>query len=154
MDRSQVESLHVLLEELERARTAITELLAQRPTAPVVVAADAPTEVRELAQLLDGIRSTLVANPAATNRVVKWLVHEGRRFAETEVGADWQRRLAATHELEHLYEVWEATSMGVFDDIDDDGVVPAAWIDLVHDLVVSHRSTDLVSEALSPPGTT
>lgn len=154
MDRAGVEQLHALLEELERARAAITAaVIPIDDGAPHRGGADhVVPELDEIAAMLARARTVMLRNPAGANAVVRWLVGEGQRFASTPEGAEWRDRLHASPELEHVRELWEAVSVGVFDRQDDTGQIPVAWIDLVHDLITSGAASDRVVDALRPPG--
>jgi hypothetical protein len=53
--------------------------------------------------------------------------------------------------VERLRQIWEATTLNVFDDHNDQGGVPDAWVDLLSDLASIGR-VDRVVAALLPEG--
>ncbi len=146
------ESLAELLHELEKAKNAVTRALFSPPFGTPPPEGDASENVEELATLMRQARMAMLQNPAGTRTVVRLLIEEGRRFAETDEGAAWQQRLLASDELEPLRDMWEAISLSVFDDLEDEQEVPKAWLDLVTDVATNSTSMEALIEAMRPEG--
>ena len=97
------------------------------------------------------VREAVLSQPAVGHAITSFLVAEGRRFATTEEGARWLGALRDAPEVERLRQIWEATTLNVFDDDQDAGGVPDAWVDLVADLASIGR-VDRIVGALLPEG--
>jgi hypothetical protein len=145
--------LGLLVAEVERLRDA-----ALRAAGPPGVARTAPPlpadlsdDESRLVALLGRVREAVLAQPAIGNAITSFLVAEGRRFATTDDGARWLGALRDAPEVERLRQIWEATTLNVFDDEHDAGGVPNAWVDLVADLASIGR-VDRIVAALLPEG--
>src|SRR4029077_7850647 len=106
---------------------------------------------RRLVTLLGRVRETVLSQPAVGHAITSFLVAEGRRCATTADGARWLGALRDAPEVERLRQIWEATTLNVFDDEHDGGGVPDAWVDLVADLASIGR-VDRIVAALLPEG--
>lgn len=146
------ESLTELLHELEKARLAVTGVLFSSSLGARDVPPESGEEVRELASLLRRARMAMLQSPAGARAVVGLLVDEGRKYADTEEGAEWQQRLLASQELEPLRDMWEAISLSVYDDLNEDADIPTAWLDLVSDVAASSSSMEALIKAMRPEG--
>ena len=93
---------------------------------PVGAASDNDKDVRGLAQL----RSLLVAHPAASQAVFAALVAEGRRFAATERGRQWQEALAASPHMARLRRIFEEVSFNMFEE-DRTTVLPSTYVEML-----------------------
>jgi hypothetical protein len=146
-------TLGLLVAEVERLRDAA--LRAVGPPLPTRPAASMPDDLSDEEQrvvaLLERVRETVLSQPAAGHAITSFLVAQGRRFAETEDGARWLEALHGAPEVDRLRQIWEATTLNVFDDDDDSGGVPEAWVDLVADLASIGR-VDRIVTALLPEG--
>ena len=88
----------------------------------------------ELGRALEGVRNALLRHPIAAQAAFFALAAEGRRFAQTEEGAQVRERLAHSELFARLRIVWESLSMTAFDERTEaalpsfflDGVVRAA----------------------------
>jgi len=89
-----------------------------------------PSEDDDVEQLIQWTQGLLLKHPVAAQAAFRALVAEGRRFAATDEGAVWRRRLEASPLLPRLRSLWEAAS---FNALDADGteLLPALLIDLV-----------------------
>jgi hypothetical protein len=147
-----VEALTSLVKELEKAKRAATRLMISSSLDTEPPGPHVSNEVSELAEFLKEARLAILENPAGARSIVRLLVAEGQRYATTEAGADWQRRLLASEELEHLREMWEAVSLSIVDDLTDDQPVPTAWLDLIRDVAASRSSMDALIDVMRPGG--
>jgi hypothetical protein len=145
-----------LVAELERLRDAA--LRAAGPTGPSPFAGlarplpeDLSDDEQRFVELLGRVRELALSQPAASKAITGFLVAEGRRFAATEDGARWFAGLRDAPEVERLRQIWEATTLNVFDDIDDREGVPDAWADLIADLAAIGNVNRIVN-ALLPEG--
>jgi hypothetical protein len=146
-------ALGVLLAEIERLRDAA--LRAAGSSLPKGKARALPAvlsdDERRLVELLGRVREAVLSQPAVGHAMTSFLVAEGRRFAATEEGMGWLCVLRDAPEVERLRQVWEATTLNVFDDDADPAGVPDAWVDLLADLASIGRVDRIVS-ALLPDG--
>jgi hypothetical protein len=146
-------ALGVFVAELERLRDAT--LRAARSTAPVPAARSLPSglsdDERRLVSLLERVRDAVLRQPAVGHAITSFLVAEGRHFATSEEGARWLVALRDAPEVERLRQIWEATTLNVFDDEDDAQAVPQAWVDVIVDLAAVER-VDRIVAALLPEG--
>jgi hypothetical protein len=83
-------------------------------------------EVRGFAQL----RSLLVAHPAASQAAFAALVAEGRRFAATDRGRQWQEALAASPLMARLRRIFEEVSLNMFEE-ERTTVLPSTYVELL-----------------------
>jgi hypothetical protein len=143
----------LLVAELERLREAA--MRAAGPALAVDGQAQLPDDLsddeRRLIEILRGAQSAVIHQPALAHALTSFLVGEGRRYAETEEGQHWLDALRDAPEVERLRRIWEATTLNLLDDQDDQGGVPTAWVDLLADLTATGRVDRLVN-ALRPPG--
>ena len=101
-------------------------------------------------ELLGRVREVVLSQPAVGHAITSFLVAEGRRFASTDTGRAGGR-LRDAPEVERLRQIWEATTLNVFDDDQRRGGVPDAWVDLITDLASIGR-VDRIVGALLPEG--
>lgn len=148
----EAETLISLVEELERAKRAATRLMFSTSLDTEPPGPDVGQDVRALTELLKQARMAILEGPAGARSIVKLLVAEGQRYSETDEGSEWQRRLLSSEELEHLREIWEAMSLSIFDDLEDDQPIPSAWLELIGDVVMSRSSMDSLIESMRPGG--
>ena len=81
----------------------------------------------ELSALLAELRWLVLKHPVAARAAVRALVAEGRRFAETEDGARWKRRLDGSELARRGQAIWEIGSMNLLDG--EGAVLPTQLID-------------------------
>ncbi len=141
-----------MVAELERIRNVVTRMAMDgpqsvRPEPP----SDLSAEERELRDVLAQTRLAMLQSPTGARSLVQFLVAEGRRFAETDEGAAWHAAIVGAPETERLRQIWEAVSLNVLDDIDEDTEVPTAWLDVLDDLI-SARGVDDLIDSLRPEG--
>src|SRR5262249_53238568 len=101
--------------------------------------------------LLNRVRELALSQPAAGKAITTFLVAEGRRFARQDDGAPWLACLRDAPEIDRLRQIWEATTLNVFDDIEDGEDVPDAWAGLIADLAAIGNVNRIVT-ALLPEG--
>jgi hypothetical protein len=115
----------LIYEELQ----AIGALAVRRTTGaavPVVEGSNSDPELSGLAQL----HSLLIAYPAASQAAFAALVAEGRRFAETERGRQWQEALAASPLMARLRRIFEEVSLNMFEE-GSTAVLPSTYVELL-----------------------
>jgi hypothetical protein len=143
-------ALGLLVAEVERLRDAALRAAGRsaltrtaRPLPP-----DLSDDERNLIELLVRLREVALSQPAAGHAITSFLVAEGRRFAATEDGARLLDVLCEAPEVERLRQIWEATTLNVFDDETNAPGIPTAWIDLVTDLASVGRVDRIVGTLL------
>jgi hypothetical protein len=147
------ESLLAMLAELDRIRALTVELIER--SVPELL--PAPPESlsgseRGMYELLVGMRRAVLGNPAAARAVHDLLVAEGRRYAETAVGAELRNALIGSEAVDHLRRVWETVSLNVLDGPAPPSKVPDAWAELLADALSGRAIDDTVLGHLRPQG--
>ena len=142
-----------MVAELERIRSVVTRLATEplRNQAAAEMPADLSEDEQALVALLSSARTAMLQSPSGANALVRFLVTEGQSFAATSEGARWHAALVGAPEVERLREIWEAVSLNVLDDLDDDATIPTAWLDVLNDLVTAN-GVDRLIESLRPDG--
>ena len=102
----------------------------------------------ELSALLAELRWIVLKHPLAARAAVRALIAEGRKFAATEDGARWHRRLAGSELVRRGQVVWEAGTMNALDD--GDGTLPTDLIDAFCYAATRRDLEPAVSRALEP----
>jgi hypothetical protein len=115
----------LIYEEL-RAIGALALRRSSRAAAPVIDGPHSDPDLGGLAQL----HALLIAYPAASQAVFAALVAEGRRFAATEHGRQWQEALAASPLMAKLRRIFEEVSLNMFEE-DSTTVLPSTYVELV-----------------------
>jgi hypothetical protein len=105
-----------------------------------------PTD--ELSALLAELRWIVLKHPLAARAAARALIAEGRRFAATEDGARWRRRLAGSELVRSGQVVWEAGTMNALDD--SDGALPTDLIDAFCYATTRRDLEPAVARALEP----
>jgi hypothetical protein len=82
----------------------------------------------ETVAMLRALQRTILRHPAAAQAAVRALVAEGRRYAETEEGQIWRRRLEGSELLHHLRIVWQIASLGSMEARENEPM-PSAYVD-------------------------
>jgi hypothetical protein len=146
-------ALGLMVAELERLREAA--LRAAGPSGFARIARPVPEglsdDEKRFVELLNRVRELALSQPAAGKAITTFLVAEGRRFARRDDGARWLECLRDAPEVERLRQIWEATTLNVFDDIEDTEDVPDAWADLIADLAAIGNVNRIVM-AMLPEG--
>jgi len=70
----------------------------------------------ELSTLLVELRWLIIKHPVAARAAFRSLVAEGRRFAATDEGALWRRRLEASTLIRRGRAVWELATLNMLDE--------------------------------------
>jgi hypothetical protein len=118
---------HLLIyEELRAIGDLAVRRRTTRAAAPVVEASNGEPDLGGLAQL----HSLLVAHPAASQAAFAALVAEGRRFAATERGRQWQEALAASPLMARLRRIFEEISLNMFEE-GSTTVLPSTYVELL-----------------------
>ena len=82
----------------------------------------------ELSGVLRSLQSAVLKHPVAAQAIFSALVAEGRRFAETDPGRRWKRRLARSELLQRARLAWEVTTLWMLA-AEPTGVLPSAYLD-------------------------
>jgi hypothetical protein len=142
-----------MLAELDRIRELTLDLVER--SAPALLPAppeEAAGPERSVFDLLLGARRAVLGNPVAARSLHDLLVAEGRRYAETEAGAQLRDALASSNGVENLRRIWETVSLNVLDGTTAPTTAPAAWAELLADAVIGHGLDDSVLSRLRPEG--
>jgi hypothetical protein len=92
----------------------------------------------ELTRTLAVLQRAIFKYPMAVQAAFETLVAEGRSFAQTDEGRDWQERLLRAKQTGRLRMVWEVLSLGAFTERSD-GLLPSVFVDsLVRTLTREH----------------
>ncbi|MGE5185786.1 MAG: hypothetical protein ACM31C_27185 [Acidobacteriota bacterium] len=102
----------------------------------------------ELAALLAELRWLVLKHPLAARSAVRALVAEGRRFAATDEGERWRRRLAGSELVRRGQVVWEAGTMNALDG--EAGTLPTELIDAFCYATTRGDLEPALSRALEP----
>jgi hypothetical protein len=125
-----------IFEELTRIKRAVVRLLldrmkaaaeAQVPSGPTP---GAPAGEQDLVALVEHAQRLVVQHPVAAQQAFSALVAEGRRFAASPEGAQWERALAESQLLRRTRQVWEST-LASFLEESPDTVVPSTYVELL-----------------------
>ncbi len=79
--------------------------------------------------LLEGQR-LLVRYPQASRAIVQAFMAEGRRFAGTEEGQEWQAALAKSNLIRRGRHIWDAYSLDALLE-NESSRLPSAWLDII-----------------------
>jgi hypothetical protein len=147
------ESMLGMLAELDRIRALTVELIEHSvpellPAPPESISGSE----RGMYELLLGVRSAVLGNPAAARTVHDLLVAQGRRYAQTAAGAELRDALVASEAVDHLRRVWETVSLNVLDGPAPPSKVPDAWAELLADALTGRAIRDSVLPHLRPDG--
>ncbi len=94
-------------------------------TVPVIALTDPADAVLPVLLRLQG---ALLKHPEAAQAIVRLLILEGRRAAETAAGAQVQSMLAQSDLLRRAWRTWEVTSLWMFD-ASAESVLPSGYVD-------------------------
>lgn len=83
-----------------------------------------------LLRILRRLREWLWRYPSAAGSLVRMLVAEGRRFAETPQGARWRARLSKSDVVQRGRMVWSAYGLDRLLD-DEPGTLPSEWLEML-----------------------
>jgi hypothetical protein len=115
-----------------RAGRSTEARLADRDVELVFSDEDAPAstsvEVSELEALLESTRAAVFRHPIAVQAAFAALVAEGRRYAETEEGAELLEGLLRSPGLSRLRVAWEVLTMSAFVE-KPEGALPSVFVD-------------------------
>lgn len=115
---------------------ALLELIANEPE-------DELTRVLWQAHLL------LVKHPVAARAAFRALAAQGRRFAETNEGAQWKERLAGSELIQRGRSVWELATLGMLDE--SPRVLPAQFVDMLSYAAGLADLEPVLARAAEPP---
>jgi hypothetical protein len=91
-------------------------------------ASEAKESSRELEALLESTRAAVFRHPIAVQAAFAALVAEGRRYAETEEGAELLEGLLRSPTLSRLRVAWEVLTMSAFVE-KPEGALPSVFLD-------------------------
>ncbi|HZR84388.1 MAG TPA: hypothetical protein VFD92_25040 [Candidatus Binatia bacterium] len=93
----------------------------------------------ELVALIEEAQLWLIAHPVAVRAILRALIEEGRRFAQTPKGRRWRRHLAQSELLRRARVVWDSSLLSAVD-ARETPPLPSAVIDA---LVASLLGSDI-----------
>ena len=79
--------------------------------------------------LLEG-QHLLVRHPQASRALVQAFIAEGRRFAETEEGQEWQAALAKSDLIRRGRHIWDAYNLDALLE-NESSRLPSVWLDII-----------------------
>jgi hypothetical protein len=130
----------LLIHEELRAIGALALRRSTRAAAPVIDGTHGDPDLGGLAQL----HSLLIAYPAASQAAFAALVAEGRRFAATERGRQWQEALAASPLMAKLRRIFEEVSLNMFEE-DSTIVLPSTYVELLARSIDATQLPELIA---------
>ena len=104
-----------------------------------------------LLRLLRAGRRLLYQYPRAARTLLPALVAEGRRFARTEEGQQWQETLGDTTLVKHGRLIWQAYGLDAFLETEA-GVLPSDWLVLVADALEDADLETILSQLMVEGG--
>ncbi len=90
-------------------------------------------------RLIRSMQTAILKHPTAAQAIFTALVAEGRRFAETEPGRHWQRRLCESALLQRTQSAFHSATLWLLED-DNPSDLPSGYLDA---LFMAAESTDL-----------
>ncbi len=118
-------------------------------------ASDAPTLVLgpiqdPLVELLERASLLLLQHPIAAQAAFRALVEEGRRFAATEEGNRWFRRLSHAEAIQRGRVLWEDSLLNILED-SADTLLPSVIVDALARAVRSEDPHALLAQLFRLP---
>lgn len=114
----------------------------------LIVAGIAEQPDDELGRMIEEVHGLLLKHPFAARGAFRALVAEGRRFAETEEGARWKRRLEGSELIQRGRSVWEIATGGMLDEAPT--LLPTQLIDLLAHAVTLDDLEPALARAVEP----
>jgi hypothetical protein len=99
----------------------------------------------DFVRILQEAQFLLLKYPAAAQAGFQALVEEGRRFAETEEGRRWQRRLAGSELVRRGHMLWEGSAADMLE-ADPTSILPTALLDAIAAAVSRSDLSDLLDQ--------
>jgi len=96
---------------------------------PALIALLSSEPEDELARIIWRAQVVLLKHPVAARAAFRVVAAEGRRFAETEEGAQWKERLAGSDLIRRGRSVWEVATLGMVDETTR--VLPMQFVDML-----------------------
>lgn len=118
--RALLDTLESYQSLLERHRRDFDEVFERR-----ALGEDDPED--EAVRRLRAAQSALLKYPIAAQAAFAAMVREGRRYAETEEGEQWRRRLAGSAMLGKARTMFEGLSSGML--AEDGAALPSTYVD-------------------------
>lgn len=97
--------------------------------------------------VLRRLQQVILAHPVAAQAAFGALVAEGRRFARTGTGAEWQRRLTRSPLLRRARAPWDAATLWMLEE-GTPNVLPSAYVDALCSVAQSKDLEELVDRLL------
>ena len=97
--------------------------------------------------VLRRLQQVILTHPVAAQAAFGALVVEGRRFAQTAAGAEWQRRLTRSPLLRRARAPWDAATLWMLED-GTPNVLPSAYVDALCSVAQSKDLEELVDRLL------
>jgi hypothetical protein len=83
----------------------------------------------DLARILVKAQLTLIKHPVAARAAFRAIAAEGRKFAQTEEGQAWKKRLAGSDLIRRGRSVFELATIGMVSE--DAQVLPSQFVDML-----------------------
>lgn len=84
----------------------------------------------EIVGVLRSLQTAVLKHPVAAQAIFTGLVAEGRRFAESETGAEWKSKLAHSQLLHRSRVILEMATLWMLEEESPD-VLPSSYLDAV-----------------------
>jgi len=97
--------------------------------------------------VLRRLQRVILTHPVAAQAAFGALVAEGRRFAQTAAGAEWQRRLTRSPLLRRARAPWDAATLWMLEDVTPN-VLPSAYVDALCSVAQSKDLEEMVDRLL------
>lgn len=123
-------------------------------TAPPRIVLPVDRDEGDVTAFVEFVQRVIGRHPVAAQAAFRALAAEGRRFAATAAGRDWQVRVERSVELRRLRPLWETASWNLLDDRDA-APLPGQLVDLAAHALSRADLEALVAaihEGLPPPG--
>jgi hypothetical protein len=114
-----------------------------RPPLPRVVVG----QVDDPSALLRELQFLLLRHPMAMQGLVRALIAEGRRFAETPAGERWRPRLVRSELVRRGRALWEASALGMVEERSATAL-PSALLDAVLGALTTAEPEAMLDELL------
>ena len=102
----------------------------------------------EVLRLIRALQVVVLKNPGAAQSVFSAFVAEGKRFAETENGAEWKERLTKSSLFQRAQNVFQCATLWMLED-EPSQDLPSAYLDAVFMMAESPALEVLLQNLLS-----
>jgi hypothetical protein len=99
----------------------------------------------ELEETLRALQSAILQHPVAAQALFHAFVREGRAFAATPEGAEWQARLAGSELVGRARVLWDSMTVRALED-DPHTVLPTAILEAILKAAADHHMEHLLED--------